>query len=216
MLPDHGTLIKMFKLGTLCVISVLMLSVAVQAATSLRADSSSQAAQNDRADTDHLSRMEDDQMVQRWARLNLIVPVKEKTRYYYLHAVPVKYRYLRPWANLLLERLSQQYRTKFGNQMRVTSLLRTKSYQRQLARRNSNAASATGSKASVHLTGACLDISKKGMTGKQQQWVRSVLSNLHDKKYIYAVEEFQQPAFHVLVHRHYANYVAQRISSSQK
>ena len=155
-------------------------------------------------------------MVGRWARLQLLVPVKEKTPNYYLHAVPSDYRYLRPWARLLLERLSQQYRYRFGRQLRVTSLLRTVSYQKSLARRNANAAPSSGPKASVHLTGACLDISKKVMTRSQQKWVRNVLSQLHKRKYLYAIEEFRQPAFHVLVHRRYEDYVAQRTAASRK
>ena len=160
--------------------------------------------------------MLDKNMLQRWTRLELLVPVREKTRDYYLHAVPSDYRYLRPWARLLLERLANQFRARFGQPLRVTSLVRTVSYQRQLARRNGNAAAATGPKASVHLTGACLDISKKGMTRSQQNWVRNVLYQLRSKKYLYAIEEFKQPTFHVLVHRRYEDYVAQRISASKR
>ena len=154
-------------------------------------------------------------MVQRWARLELLTRVKEKTRDYYLHAVPNDYRYLRPWAHLFLQRLASQFRTRFGRPLRVTSMLRTVSYQRSLARRNGNAAPSTGPKASVHLTGACLDISKKGMTRSQQSWVRNVLASLHAKKYLYAIEEFRQPTFHVLVHRRYEDYVAQRTAASR-
>ena len=160
--------------------------------------------------------MQDKAMVARWARLRLLVPVKERTRNFYLHAVPADYRYLRPWALLLLERLSQQFRNRFGRPLRVTSLLRTVSYQKSLARRNANAAPSSGPKASVHLTGACLDISKKGMTRTQQRWVRNVLAHLHNRKYLYAIEEFRQPAFHVLVHRRYEDYVAQRTAASKK
>lgn len=195
---------------------VLALTAAAQAEPNLRATTESQSQQNRLADADHLSRMEDEEMVQRWARLQLLVPVPAKTRDYYLHAVPTNYRYLRPWANLLLQRLSKQYRTRFGRQLRVTSMLRTVSYQRSLARRNGNAAPATGPKASVHLTGACLDISKKGMTRSQQSWVRNVLDHLRSNGYVYAIEEFRQPTFHVLVLRRYEDYVAQRTAAAQK
>lgn len=155
-------------------------------------------------------------MLQRWTRLRLLVPVSEKTRDYYLHGVPSDYRYLRPWARLFLQRLSNQFRTRFGSQMRVTSLVRTVSYQRSLARRNGNAAPSTGPKASVHLTGACLDISKKDMTRSQRSWTLNVLASLVDKGHVYAIEEFRQPTFHVLVHRNYEDYVAQRTAASQK
>ncbi len=155
-------------------------------------------------------------MLERWVRLQLLIPVKDKTRDYYLHAIPSDYRYLRPWARLFLERISSQFRSRFGRPMRVTSLVRTVSYQRSLLRRNGNAAPSTGPKASVHLTGACLDLSKKGMTRQQQSWVRNVLGQLRRKGYLYAIEEFQQPTFHVLVHRHYVDYVAQRTTAANK
>lgn len=182
------------------------------AAASLRANRSSQAIQNERADDDNLSRMEDRAMVQRWARLELLERVPSKTSTYYLHAVHAENRYLRPWAKLFLERLSRQYHARHRKQLRVTSLLRTAEYQRTLSRRNGNAAAAEGPKRSAHLTGACLDISKKGMTRAQQSWVRSVLASLKTKGYLYAVEEYQQPVFHVLVHRDYENYVEELLA----
>lgn len=209
-------LYRMRSLIPILVGIVLAASMVARAAPSLRATSLSQAEQNQLADADHLSRMLDKEMLQRWARLELLVPVKERTRDYYLHAVPSDYRYLRPWARLLLERLASQFRARFGQPLRITSLVRTVSYQRQLARRNGNAAAATGPKASAHLTGACLDISKKGMTRSQQAWVRNVLYQLRSKKYLYAIEEFTQPTFHVLVHRNYEDYVAQRISAAKR
>jgi uncharacterized protein YcbK (DUF882 family) len=176
-------------------------------AASLRATRGSQSIQHKRADQDHLSRMENNEMVERWARLELLVRVPEKTSSYYLHAVRSDNRYLRPWAHLFLERLSSQFHSRFGKPMRVTSLLRTAAYQRSLQGRNGNAAAAVGPKRSAHLTGACLDISKKGMSGAQVAWVRNVLHSLRSKEYLYAVEEFQQPVFHILVHRDYVDHV---------
>ena len=191
-------------------------SFVAEAEPNLRADSNSQIEQNRLADIDHLSRMKDKGMVQRWARLQLLSPVKVRTSDYYVHAVPEDYRYLRPWAYLFLQRLGKQFRSRFGRPLRVTSMLRTVSYQRALARRNGNAAPSTGPKASVHLTGACLDISKKDMTRTHQSWVRNVLANLRQKGYLYAIEEFRQPTFHILVHRRYEEYVAQRTAASNK
>ncbi len=206
----------MQRLARVLLAGAFAASIAASAEPNLRADSSSQIEQNRLADIDHLSRMKDKAMVQRWARLQMLVPVKERTRDYYLHAVPADYRYLRPWAILFLQRLGQQFRNRFGHPLRVTSLLRTVSYQRSLARRNGNAAPSVGPKASVHLTGACLDISKRDMQRTHQSWVRNVLASLHEKGYLYAIEEFKQPTFHVLVHRRYEDYVAQRTSASQK
>lgn len=194
-------------------LAVMALAAQTLTAASLRATRGSQAVQNKRADEDHLSRMENQEMVERWARLELLVPVPAKTSSYYLHAVRAENRYLRPWAHLFLERLSEQYRSRFGQPMRVTSLLRTASYQQRLQRRNGNAAAAVGPKRSAHLTGACMDISKKGMSGSQVAWVRNVLSSLRSKGYLYAVEEFQQPVFHILVHRDYVDHVEKLTAS---
>ena len=138
--------------------------------TSLRGTRQSQLVQNKRADRDHLSRMTDQKTLERFKRLELVVPVSPNTKDYYIHAIPAQYRYLRPWSKLFLDRLSSQFRRRFGRPLRVTSLTRTSAYQNNLARRNGNAAAAVGEKRSSHLTGASLDISKKGMTGAQQRW----------------------------------------------
>ena len=176
--------------------------------TSLRGTRQSQILQNERADRDHLSRMTDEQTLKRFKRLELVVAVPAKTRDYYLHSIPAQYHYLRPWSKLFLDRLSSQFRRRFGRPLRITSLIRTSGYQNQLSRRNGNAAAAVGKKRSSHLTGASLDISKKGMTAAQQRWVRNVLASIKAKGYLFAVEEFYQPNFHVMVHRNYPEYVA--------
>ena len=176
--------------------------------TSLRATRQSQVIQNKRADRDHLSRMTDQKTLDRFKRLELIVPVPAKTKDYYIHDIPAQYHYIRPWTKLFLDRLSSQFRSRFGGPLRITSLIRTAAYQNQLSRRNGNAASAVGEKRSSHLTGASLDISKKGMTAARQRWVRNVLASLKAKGYLFAVEEFYQPNFHVMVYRNYPEYVA--------
>lgn len=189
----------------------LSLSVGLLSAASLRATRESQIIQNQRADGDHLSRMENDTMAARWKRLELLAPIASKTSTYYLHNIPKSSRYLRPWAKLFLARLSRQYRSRFGKPLRVTSLLRTAQRQQALRRRNGNAAPVTGPKRSSHLTGASLDISKKGMSRAQRDWMRRVLLSLNDKGYVFAIEENQQPNFHVMVYRRYEEYVAKQV-----
>ena len=115
---------------------------------------------------------------------------------------------MRPWAKLFLDRLSSQFRSRFGQPLRITGLTRSAQYQQSLRRRNGNAAAARGPKRSVHLTGACLDISKKGMTGSQVSWMRRVLVSIKQKGFLFAVEEFKQPNFHIMVYRNYPEYVA--------
>ncbi len=191
--------------------ALVVLGFAAQAAQaariSLRADSQSQVVQNKRADSEKLSRFESATMVERFVRLQLLADIPAKTRNYYVHAIPERYQYLRPWTKLFLDRVSSQYRSRFGKPLRITGLTRTAQYQKSLRRRNGNAASPTGPKRSVHLTGACLDISKKGMTRSQISWMRRVLHSIKQKGYLYPVEEFKQPNFHIMVYRNYPEYV---------
>lgn len=174
----------------------------------LVADFSSQQIQNDRADADNLSRMRDTAMLRRFVQKGYLVSVPSSARSYYLHAVPRTYRYCRPWTKQFLDRLSRQYYARFKRPLRITSLVRTVTRQRQLARRNGNAADATGELQSSHLTGATLDISKHSMSAAGQSWMRDVLYSLRRAGYLYAIEEFEEPVFHVMVYSNYPQYVS--------
>lgn len=177
-------------------------------ANTLRASWNSQIVQNKQADADDLSRMQDVAMVQRFVRAKLLVPVPSSTRHYYTRYIPAKYRYLRPWSKLFLDRLSSQYHARFKKKLRVTSMVRTVALQQSLAKRNGNAAAAQGPRRSSHLTGATLDISKKGMKQSEIDWMRRVLFSLREGGHLYAVEEFNQPTFHIMVYKDYPRYVA--------
>lgn len=203
--------------GTVSTLIVFALAaVPGSRANDLRATTESQLIQNQQADQDNLSRIEDSKMLERFVRLKLLTSVPADTRDYYLANVPSNYRYARPWAKLFIERLGDQYRARFGTKLRVTSLIRTVSLQNSLRRRNGNAASPYGEKRSTHLTGASIDISKKGMTRAQQEWMRDVLRSLREKGYIFAIEEFRQPAFHIMVYRQYEDYVDERVAAAKE
>lgn len=177
--------------------------------TVLVADSTSSVIQNQRADADHLSRMRSSRMLLRFEQHGWLVAVPSSTSDFYVHSVPAKYRYCRPWTKLFLTRLSRQFNAKFGDRLRVTSLVRTEGRQRVLERSNGNAADATGPERSSHLTGATIDISKRFMSPAEQEWMRNVLYSLREQGYVYAIEEFWQPTFHVMVYRNYRDYVKQ-------
>ena len=203
--------------GTLIPSLVFALTaVPLCSANDLRATTESQLIQNRQADEDNLSRIEDSKMLERFVRLKLLTAVPSDTPDYYLANVPSRYRYARPWTKLFIERLSNQYRDRFGAKLRVTSLIRTISLQSSLRRRNANAASPYGEKRSTHLTGASIDISKKGMTRAQQNWMRGVLRSLREQGYIFAIEEFRQPAFHIMVYRQYEDYVDERLAAAKQ
>jgi hypothetical protein len=173
----------------------------------LVATSASQRIQNARANAYDLSRMRSQAMIRRFHRAGYLVRVPSHTRFYYLHGVSSVYRYLRPWTKLFLDRLSRQYYARFHQRLRVTSLVRTVPLQRRLTNRNPNAVDATGPDRSSHLTGATLDISKRFMRPRGKRWVRNVLYRLKESGYLYAIEEFHQPAFHVMVYPNYRKYV---------
>jgi hypothetical protein len=173
----------------------------------LLADASSQLVQNTRAESDNLSAMRDARMIRRFARKDYLVPVAVSTRSYYLHGIRPAYHYCRPWTKLFLDRLSRQYYARFKQPLRVTSLVRTVASQTKLAGQNSNAANAFGPLRSSHLTGATLDISKRSMSPEAQHWMRDVLYRLRKQGYLYAIEEFEQPTFHIMVYRNYPHYV---------
>jgi hypothetical protein len=189
----------------ICFFPVSMWAVSRSA---LVANVSSPVIQNTYADNDHLSRMRDVAMVRRFVKHGYLVRVRSSTRYWYLHAIPAANHYCRPWTRLFLERLGRQFHAKFGHRLRVTSLVRTVASQISLSHRNGNAANAFGPLRSSHLTGATVDISKHSMSAVEQRWVRNVLYSLRKQGYLYAIEEFQQPTFHVMVYRDYLDYVA--------
>lgn len=182
------------------------LTAAVPAAAPdlLRAGTASQLIQNRRADQEGLSRIQDLAMLRRFVRAERLVPVPRRSRYYYTRYIPAEYHYLRPWSKLFLDRLARQYHARFKKRLRITSMVRTATLQSRLARRNENAADAHGPRRSSHLTGATLDISKFGMSRQEIDWMRRHLHALKQRGYIYAVEEFSQPTFHVMVYKRYA------------
>ena len=186
---------------------LLLVPLGMSAASGdLLAGENSQLLQNTRADAEHLSRMTSTAMLRRYVRSGYLVPVPANSKTFYLHAINSQYRYCRPWTRLFLQRLGRQYFAQFHEPLRVTSLVRTVGSQMTLARFNENAAEATGNSRSSHLTGATLDISKRWMSPEQQDWMRDTLSSLRDAGYLYAIEEFEQPTFHVMVFRSYQAY----------
>jgi hypothetical protein len=197
-----------------CAAFLLLLAAPVSRARTgeslLVATESSQAIQNARANRYHLTRLRDLAMVRDFCADGLLVSVPERTPYYYVDGVPANYRYLRPWSRLFLDHISREFYLRFGQPLRVTSMLRTVQVQRRLAYTNPNAADATGADRSSHLTGATLDISKKFMGYRGELWMRSMLLQLKREGYLYAIEEFQEPCFHVMVFPTYREYTAPR------
>lgn len=155
---------------------------------------------------DRLSRMRDLVMVERFRRAGLLVEVPRETRTYYVDGVSPRLRVARPWTRGFVEQLGQAFHALFDQPLRVTSLTRTTARQRALRRSNPSAAPAAGPVQSTHLTGAAVDLSKRGLTEGQVAWLRTVIARLGARGLVHAVEEFGEPHFHVLVRRAYARY----------
>jgi hypothetical protein len=108
-------------------------------------------------------------------------------------------RFCRPEVNKFLAALGQAFSTVFADSFRVTSAVRTVTYQKTLRKHNPNAAATIGPKASSHLRGTTIDITKVGLTEEQVKWLKQSLSAKATKGKIIVVEEFGQSVFHVMV-----------------
>jgi Family of unknown function (DUF5715) len=181
------------------------LSFAQKTHLPLRATFRSQIVQNRQADAQKLSRMGNRAMMRRFGQSGLLVRVPSSSSYYYTKSIPSEYSYLRPWSKLFLDQLGRQYFSRFKKKLRVTSMVRTPWLQESIAKRNSNAAAAYGPRRSSHLTGATMDISKSTMSPAEIAWMRRMLQSYQSRGQVYAIEEFNQPTFHIMVHKRYAD-----------
>ncbi len=177
----------------------------------LKGSETSMAKQNQMADKMNLTRIEDDAMLQRFITKGKLTRLPRSGRGFYVDPnLPDDRAYTRPFVKTFVENLARDYSAKFGRPFKVTSMVRTKEYQRELQNHNANAATVDGPKSSVHLTGAAVDISKlgrtnqEGMSQAELNWMRRQLASLECKGLIEATEEgiFQQ-TFHVMVFDNY-------------
>ena len=95
----------------------------------------------------------------------------------------------------------------------MNSAVRTVAYQRHLLRINGNAAPAEGDVASPHLTGATIDIAKKGLSPSEVGWMRAYLLPLQAAGKIDVEEEFEQACFHITVYKDYAPLYTPRVET---
>ena len=162
--------------------------------------------ENALADREDLSRIRDRRMLRRFVRSGLLITLPRESKSYWVSGVPSWLRVTRPWTKRFIEQLAAGLHGLFGTRLKVTSLTRTVGVQRALATRNGNAAPARGRRQSVHLTGAAVDLSKRGLERREIRWLRHVLRRLTRQGLVSAIEERFQPHFHVLVSRRYARY----------
>ena len=160
--------------------------------------------QNEQTVSDGLQRILDETDLSQRIGEKLLIPVPEDSGMVVSEALPENHRYCRPWTASFLADLDRSHLGRFHRPLYVSSAVRTVEYQKQLMRRNHNAAAAEGDIVSPHLTGATIDIAKKGMSRDELKWMRDWLLPLQTRGVIDVEEEFRQSCFHITVYKAYA------------
>jgi hypothetical protein len=173
----------------------------------MRGTRESLVRQNTRADEEGLARVRDDADIVSLLHNGLLVALPTANGLHADRRLPENRRYCRPWTAHFLADLSRAHYQRFHYGLQINSAVRTVEYQRHLLRVNGNAAPAEGDIASPHLTGATIDIAKKGMPSAEVAWMRSYLSPIEDAGKIDVEEEFHQSCFHISVYQSYRDAV---------
>jgi len=169
----------------------------------LRGSLASLERQNERDEAEGLTRIEDDAQLDELEAGKSLVPVPVSDTLRVNPDLPANRRYCRPWTARFLRDLARSHYARFHRALQVNSAVRTVAFQRELMQINGNAAPAEGDIASPHLTGAAIDIGKKGMSFSELSWMRAWLLPLQTAGKIDVEEEFYQSCFHVTVYRSY-------------
>jgi hypothetical protein len=159
--------------------------------------------QNERDEAEGLTRIEDDAQLNAMRREGELVALPVGMTLRANPELPVNRRYTRPWTATFLTDTARAHYARFHRPLQVNSAVRTVAYQRYLMRVNGNAAPADGDIASPHLTGAAIDIAKKGLSLSEIAWMRAYLLPLQTAGKIDVEEEFYQSCFHITVYKVY-------------
>jgi Family of unknown function (DUF5715) len=177
--------------------------LAVMKLPPLRGSHESLVRQNERAEGDGLLRVKDDADLDMLRRQGSLVPLPTLAALHTDDRLPMNRRYCRIWTGHFLADLARVHYQRFHTPLQVNSAVRTVEYQRHLQHINGNAAPAEGDVASPHLTGAAIDIAKKGLTPSEVAWMRAYLLPLEQSGKIDVEEEFKQSCFHISVYKSY-------------
>lgn len=170
----------------------------------LRGSLASLERQNEKLEAEGLERIEDESDLEARITDGMLVPVPVSGALSINDDLPADRRYCRPWTAKFLRDLARNHDAAFHRPLEVSSAVRTVAYQRRLKWINGNAAPAVGDIVSPHLTGATVDIAKRGMTSGEIAWMRRQLLALEDAGKIDVEEEFRQSCFHITVYTTYA------------
>ena len=159
--------------------------------------------QNIELDKLQLPRINDDIELMKYELSQELVPVSESDALKIAENLPDNRRYCRPWTRDFLQDFSQAFYNEFHTPIQVNSLVRTVEQQHTLRRHNRFAAPEFGDTASTHLTGVTADLSRRGLTKQQYQWIRDYLMPLHQAGLVDPIEE-SQPVLHIVVYDKYS------------
>jgi hypothetical protein len=159
--------------------------------------------QNERGDAEGLTRIEDDAQLNEMRSAGELVALPVSAQLRVNPELPMNRRYTRPWTEKFLTDTARAHYVRFHRALQVNSAVRTVEYQRYLMHVNGNAAPADGDIASPHLTGATIDIAKKGLSMSEIAWMRAYLLPLEQAGKIDVEEEFYQSCFHITVYKSY-------------
>lgn len=169
------------------------------ALASLKGSPAIQVKQNQEAAKMGYSKIKDQAMLEKFQDLDLLVHLANRKGLVVNPRLDEDNRYVRPATKRYLLILGRDFHKKFRAHLKVNSAVRTVEDQKRLARRNGNAGPTSGPKASAHLTGAAVDIAKRGLTKAQLAWLRGRLEKDKKAGWIVAIEENRQPVFHLMV-----------------
>jgi hypothetical protein len=171
--------------------------------SSLRGSLESLQRQNDRLDAEGLERIENEADLAARIANKLLVPLPTSSALTVNPELEENHRYCRPWTAKFLADLARAHEAAFHSALEVNSAVRTVEYQKRLMETNGNAAPAEGDLVSPHLTGATIDIAKKGLNRAEMAWMRKQLAGLEAAGKIDVEEEFKQACFHITVYESY-------------
>jgi hypothetical protein len=172
----------------------------------LRGSHDSMTRQNEEIDRLQLPRIADQQQLLELERTGELVPIPESQGLRWSPAIQSDKRFSRPWTNQFLQDMSDAYYSQFRSQLQVNSAVRTMEQQQKLRRHNRNAAPEVGDLTSSHLAGTTVDLSRRGLSKAQHEWVESYLKNLRDLQLVEAAEERSTWCFHVMVSDRYTEW----------
>jgi hypothetical protein len=170
--------------------------------------------ENEELDRMQLPRISDDYELIRYELSQDLVPVSETDALKLAADLPDNRRYCRPWTREFLQDFSDAFYQQFHVPLQVNSLVRTVEQQHRLRRWNRFAAPEFGDTASTHLTGVTFDMSRRGLTYEQYEWIRNYLLPLQAEGMVDPIEE-RQPVLHVVVYEKYSSHNDQKNAWSE-